>query len=108
MVLVVYLKKSVGGKVVRFRSDSVEVVNHLGSSGGTEPVNWQSYVVNASQSGAAILFGDAGESVSITDVGWIGGREKNISFTQKANEVRRVSVCDFSGLVIAVVVVVNR
>ena len=73
--------------MVSFGGDGVEVIDYLGGGRSTEPIDWQANIVNASQSGASVLFGDASEGVSVTGVGLKGGRKKNVSFTQKADKV---------------------
>ena len=54
------------------------------------------------------MFGNASESVSVTNVGLKGRRKEYVGFAQKDDEVRCVGVGYFSGLVVAIVLVVCK
>jgi hypothetical protein len=75
------LERGISRKVVCFGGNSVEVVDYLGSSGGTQPVYRKAYIVNASLGRLAVVFGDAGECVPVSTVRLEGRWKEDVSFT---------------------------
>ena len=75
------LELSVCWKMICFDRNSVEVIDDFGGSGGLEPVNGETNVVDTSPGRLSVFLNNACECVSFTYVGTESRWEEDVGLT---------------------------